>query len=139
MLFLGIWFLGVLCATLLERENQTIDSVLRSLYSLSVAMFSTETIRLFLMKAFLFLPLGMCFPFILPCNQKQKIRDTFLATIQVSGVIEVSQFYFHLGCYEVNDVIMNSLGALIRTLTYDLNATNNKEMLWKSKERSRLK
>ena len=138
-MFFRIWFLGVLCATLLERENQTIDSVLRSLYSLSVAMFSTETIRLFLMKAFLFLPLGMCFPFILPCHQKQKIRDTFLATIQVSGVIEVSQFYFHLGCYEVDDVIMNTLGALIGTFAYDLSAKNNKEKLWKSKEIFKLK
>lgn len=138
-LFLVIWFLGVLCATLLEREKQTINPVLRPLYSLSAAMFSTEIIRLFFMNAFLFLPLGMCFPFILPCHQKHKIRDTVLAAILVSGVIEVSQFYFHLGCCEVDDVIMNTLGALIGTLAYDLSVKNNKEKRWKSKERSRLK
>lgn len=50
VLFLGIWFIGVLCATLIGREKQTIDLVLRPLYSLSAAMFSTETIWLFFMN-----------------------------------------------------------------------------------------
>lgn len=85
------------------------------------------------MNAFLFLPLGMCFPFIFPFYQKHKIRYTVLVAILVSGVIEVTQLYFHLGCCEVDDVIMNTLGVLIGTLAYYLCKKNKRRNYGKAK------
>ena len=136
VLLLGIWIFGVLCATLVEREKQETEIVLCPLYSLSATAFSTETIRMLVMNAFLFLPFGICFPFIFSCDKKKRILRTILVAILISGSIEIAQLLFHIGCCEVDDVIMNTSGAFIGTFAYRLGSENCEESYRKAKKYS---
>lgn len=136
VLLLGIWIFDVFCATLVEREKQETEIVLRPLYSMSATTFCTETIRMLVMNAFLFLPFGICFPFIFSCDKKKRILRTILVAILISGSIEIAQLLFHIGCCEVDDVIMNTSGAFIGTFAFRLSSENCGASYGKAKEYS---
>ena len=85
-------------------------------------MAKTERICLFvkLMNVFLFFPLGLTFPHVLPEKWKHQVGASILFALLLSVVIEYCQYYFSLGRVETDDVICNTLGAAIGTLSYTL-------------------
>ena len=74
------------------------------------------------MNVFLFVPTGLSLPFVLPFKHNGAI--TILFAFCVSILIEIIQYKYGIGRCEVDDVIMNTLGALIGTLAYRLGAKN---------------
>ena len=77
--------------------------------------------RSFFMNVFLFTPLGICMPYVL--SKKSRKWPVFVAVvfaIILSVGIEFLQYYYHLGRCETDDVIANTLGAAIGTLSYCL-------------------
>ena len=66
----------------------------------------------------LFMPFGMSLPFILPEKLRFKPLITVCIALMISVTIEVCRYIFNIGMSEVDDVIMNTLGAAIGTLSY---------------------
>ena len=57
-------------------------------------------------------------PFLLPETVKNKSRTTILIACAFSLIIEIIQYTFKLGLAETTDVIMNTLGAALGTISY---------------------
>lgn len=61
----------------------------------------------YLLNILLFIPYGLLFP------RKDNWERVFATAMVLSLLIELSQFIFNLGWCEVDDVISNTLGAMI--------------------------
>jgi glycopeptide antibiotics resistance protein len=61
----------------------------------------------YLMNILFFIPYGLLFPW------KDNWKRVFVTALILSVFIELSQFIFNLGWCEVDDVISNTLGAMI--------------------------
>ena len=70
-----------------------------------------------LMKVFLFVPIGLSLPFALG-KGRLSVFLTVAAALIFSAGIEYMQYLYALGRCEVDDVIMNTLGALIGCLAH---------------------
>ena len=70
------------------------------------------------LNAFFFLPLGLSLPYILPEKIRHKVATTIIMAFVFSAMIEAIQYIFALGLCETDDVIMNTLGAAIGTVSY---------------------
>lgn len=80
---------------------------------------SSESFRSFFMNIILFLPFGLSLPFALPDKfHKRNIIITIVFACVLSAAIEFLQYYYRLGRCETDDVIANTLGAAIGTLSY---------------------
>ena len=66
----------------------------------------------------LFMPFGMSLPFILPEKLRFKPLITVCIALIISVTIEVCQYIFNIGMSEVDDVIMNTLGTALGTVSY---------------------
>jgi glycopeptide antibiotics resistance protein len=71
-----------------------------------------------LMNVFLFVPIGLTVPFVLLDKVHNKIMLSTLLGLGLGIGIEVMQFTFGLGRAEVDDVICNTLGVLIGSLSF---------------------
>ncbi len=65
-----------------------------------------------------FFPLGLSLPYILADRTKHKVKITIITALVFSTFIEIIQYIFALGLCETDDVIMNTIGAAIGTLSY---------------------
>lgn len=61
----------------------------------------------YLLNILFFIPYGLLFPW------KDNWKRVFVTALVLSVFIELSQFIFNLGWCEVDDVISNTLGAMI--------------------------
>ena len=77
-----------------------------------------ELYRTMYMNMLLFLPLGLSLPFAL----YGKIKHTVLISIGIGFLlsvgVEAAQYFFLLGRCETDDVIMNTLGVLIGSMSF---------------------
>lgn len=105
--------------TILRRECGNNQIELRPFYTFVMAQEQVEYYRTFFMNALLFVPLGLAMPY---CLSKKPYKRNICITIGfacvLSTVIEFLQYYYHLGRCETDDVIANTLGAAIGTLSY---------------------
>ena len=116
--FTLISVLAILYTTVLRR----IDSNCSELALIPFIGFSpsNEAMRMYVMNAFLFFPLGLFLPYIIRPKCKYPLSISILSALVYSIAIEASQYIFQLGRCETDDVIMNTLGAAIGTLSYVL-------------------
>ena len=70
------------------------------------------------LNAFFFFPFGLSLPYILPDRFRRKVLITVIAAACVSVCIELAQYVFKLGSCETDDIIMNTFGAAVGTLSY---------------------
>ena len=70
------------------------------------------------LNAFFFFPYGLSLPYILSDKFKRKVLITILSAACFSLFIEIMQYIFKLGHFETDDVIMNTFGAAIGSLSY---------------------
>jgi glycopeptide antibiotics resistance protein len=63
-----------------------------------------------------FAPMGFLLPIII--KKCRKALNIFIVSISASLLIEILQFFFHLGSTDVDDVILNVSGALLGYYTY---------------------
>ena len=105
----------ILYATLLTRSPGDYDVVLRPFAALMEAKDQPELYREMLMNVFLFFPLGLTLSNALPrrWNYRRRIGVTVLAGCLLSAGIECAQYRFALGLAETDDVLCNTLGALL--------------------------
>ena len=107
--------------TILKREGGNFQIELRPFYTFVMAQSQVEYYRTFFMNALLFIPLGISLPYVL--SKKPYKRNVFITIIfasVISALIEFLQYYYHLGRCETDDVIANTLGAAVGTLSYML-------------------
>lgn len=112
----------ILRLTLLFRESAERQVSLIPFYGLAEALVTpnTEQFRTWLMNVFLFVPLGLSLPFILPDKIPHKVILTVTSAALFSLMIEYLQYRYALGYCETDDIIMNTLGALVGSISYML-------------------
>lgn len=119
--FNGLVFLGsvvaILYATVFNRGERFDNPVWIPFYTFVAAKIQPELYRMMLMNIFLFEPFGLALPNILP-RKLHPVAVTILFAMLCSLGIELTQLFFHLGKYEADDVIMNTLGAAIGAAAY---------------------
>ncbi len=111
---------GILIFTI-NRDGISTDVQLQPFYTFKHIAINYELYRSFFMNIFLFVPLGISMPYVL---SKRPYKRNVLITIGFAAVlsagIEFLQYYYHLGRCETDDVIANTLGAAVGTLSYCL-------------------
>jgi glycopeptide antibiotics resistance protein len=65
-----------------------------------------------------FVPIGFLAPLIL--NNSRKFTNTFLIAFIICLSIELLQFVFNLGIFDIDDLILNVLGAVIGFIIYKI-------------------
>lgn len=102
-------------ATVLHRTPGGRSLILIPFYSFALAKQQPELYREVLMNVFLFVPFGLSFSSLLPARWPFLFRILLccLLAFGLSTLIEYLQYRFCLGLSEVDDVIFNTLGALV--------------------------
>ena len=103
--------------TVYTRGESPSEAILMPFQSFQEAKIQPELYRSMLMNVFLFVPIGLSLPFVLG---KGKIPAFFTvaAALAFSAGIEYLQYRYALGRCEVDDVIMNTLGAAVGCLAH---------------------
>lgn len=109
----------ILYVTIFSRSDEIIKLVLQPFYSFKVAKSQPEMYRSMIMNIVLFFPLGLSFSSILSQSQTvtRRIITTSLLGLLLSLLIEAVQYFCKLGESWTDDVICNTLGAFIGSLT----------------------
>ena len=113
--------------TLLKREPRGAERVFKPelfwairAWIVNPTVVNKEEAVQYLLNILFFIPYGFLFP------RKNNWKFVFVTALVLSVFIELSQFIFNLGWCEVDDVISNTLGAMIGW-----------GVLWKAKKRNR--
>lgn len=121
------WFIVILSLvaiyylTLYRNEKEKIDLILIPFYSLLEMKEHPEIGRQMLMNLFLFVPLGLSVPYAISSIINNRSRTVFFSisfAFCLSVFIECIQFFLKLGRCEMDDVIMNTFGAIIGEMSY---------------------
>ena len=117
----GILFVGmvavILYMTVYTRGEGTSETILRPFQSFQEAKIQPELYRSMLMNVFLFVPLGLSLPFVLGRGRFPGFI-TVVVALAFSAGIEYLQYRYALGRCEMDDVIMNTLGATVGCLAH---------------------
>lgn len=115
-LFNAVAFLGIVVAilytTIWNRGETAQEPSWIPFYTFVEAQLQPELYRTMLMNVFLFQPIGLALPNLLPKKAHPAVITVVFAMLLSIG-IEAAQFHYHLGRCEIDDVIMNTLGAAI--------------------------
>ena len=122
--------LNIAWQTLLFRNETERTIELIPLIRLITSAPNEGILRSMAMNMFLFVPYGMFMPYVLH-NSCRRIITTVLSAFIFSFVIEVTQYIFVLGRAEVDDILCNTLGATIGSITYWLSNTIEKRTMKK--------
>lgn len=104
--------------TLLRRSPGQHSIILTPFACLQPMYRNSETWRLIVMNIAVFVPIGLTLPELLPRKWHPLVRMLAAAALAFlfSALIEQAQYHFSLGTTEADDVICNTLGALIGAL-----------------------
>lgn len=80
-----------------------------------------EYMRTLLMNVLLFVPFGMSFPYLL--KGKRRALKTAAAALGISPMAEVMQYVFAIGVTEADDLICNTVGALLGSAGYYISSS----------------
>lgn len=109
-------FVGTVTAifymTVYTRGEGTSEVVLIPFQTFRAAKIQPELYRSMLMNVFLFVPIGLSLPFVLG-RRRISVFITVAAALAFSAGIEYLQYRYALGTCEVDDIIMNTLGAAV--------------------------
>ena len=110
---------AIIYATILNRSESETELILMPFAAFSAAKQQPELYREMLMNVFLFFPMGLTLSNALPCRWRTstRIAVTVFVGCMLSVVIEFIQYRFALGTAETDDVICNTLGTFIGSLS----------------------
>ena len=117
LIFIGI-FVVIICMTLCTRSGGGTEVILIPFHSFVEARTQPEMYRSMLMNVFLFFPIGLSFPNILPEKGKHPVLIAIGFAFLFSFGIEFLQYQYHLGRAEIDDVLCNTFGCILGTLSY---------------------
>lgn len=103
--------------TVYTRGEGAGEVVLVPFRSFQEAKIQPELYRSMLMNVFLFVPIGLSLPFVLG-KGRVTVFVTIAAALFFSAGIEYLQYRYALGRCEVDDIIMNTLGAVAGCLAH---------------------
>ncbi len=110
---------AVLYITIFSRSGGEYPLIVKPFYSFEAAKVQREMYRSVFMNWFLYVPLGMFLPYVLPKKHKGiNILFVFLTGFVLSFLVEYLQYTLSLGRSEVDDVIFNTLGAVTGSLGF---------------------
>ena len=111
--------LAVLCLTVFSRKVGVYEVVLAPFATLKEAKAEPERYRSMLMNVFLFFPLGMAGANAFPDKMKicRRVILSVVIGFALSTTVEYIQYRFSLGMAETDDVICNTLGTLVGSLS----------------------
>lgn len=117
----GVVFSGIVAAilytTVFARGDSPQTPVWIPFHTFLEAKIQPELYRAMLMNVFLFVPVGLSLPNVLP-RKAHPVAVTLVFAMLLSIGIEAAQLWFHLGRCETDDVVMNMLGAAIGVSAY---------------------
>ena len=87
-------------------------------HSFVEARVQPEMYRSMLMNVFLFFPIGLSLPNILPDRCKNSALIAVVFAFLISSSVEFLQYRYQLGRVEIDDVICNTFGCMVGTLSY---------------------
>ena len=117
--------------TLISRNAFVNEVSLIPFSSFFQAQVESEMYRSMFMNVMLFVPLGVTLSSF--GRKKYNIKIILAYTISLSILIESGQYVFHLGRCETDDVIMNTLGAVLGSTSYFLGKwLNNRKQMRRS-------
>lgn len=118
-LFLFVVYLGcVLYMTLFSRSYEKRELSLIPFSVFMLAQTYPDVYNQIAMNVLMFVPFGILLPYVLNHRIKYKIAVTIALGLLISSLIEVSQYIFMRGLAETDDLIFNTLGVCIGTLSY---------------------
>lgn len=112
--------IGVILIVTISDRGGVEELILMPFHSFVEGKTNRDLRRSIFMNVFLFFPLGLALPFALPEKWKKNEFITIVFAFLLSFTVEFLQYYYHLGRAETDDVICNTLGAAIGTLSYNL-------------------
>ena len=118
VVFLGI-VAAILYSTVLSRSENAQEPSWIPFYTFVEAKLQPELYRTMLMNIFLFQPIGLALPNLLP-KKAHPVFVTVVFAMLLSIGVEAAQFHYQLGRCEIDDVIMNTLGAAIGAAAFGL-------------------
>lgn len=126
--------LAILMVTLSSRDSAAAEVCLIPFNSFFRARIQPEIYRSMLMNVFLFFPFGLTLPHALPDKCRHKALTAILFSLLLSVSIEALQYYFCLGRTETDDMLCNTLGCAIGTISYILATSVKRSMQMKRKK-----
>ncbi len=109
----------ILCATVCKRSNDISGAILIPFSSLVEAKTQPEMYRTMIMNLVLFVPLGFTSASCITqrFSIKKRISLTVLFAFILSFSVEVTQYIFHLGLLQTDDILCNTCGAFLGSLS----------------------
>ena len=106
------YFLGVIIITLLGRKSQNEYLIRPFLWSFRILFNGDKSVLGDLvLNTILFVPYGIILPILI--NNRKKLYYCLVLGSVISGVIEIIQYIYKLGFFEVDDIICNTIGIWI--------------------------
>lgn len=118
IIFTIISLSAILKFTIIGRNTSPIHQL--SIRTVQMIIDEPELIREMVMNTFLYFPLGLCGVYSLPTQIRHKCLICTLLAFILSLTIEFIQYFFGMGLCEPSDVVTNTLGATIGSLSYIL-------------------
>lgn len=108
----------ILMVTLVFRQSEEKGISLVPFSSFVLAKMHSDIYHELIMNVILFLPIGLTAPYIFCDKAKHPVILTIGVAIVFSVLIELLQLVFMRGYAEIDDVIFNSIGALLGSMSY---------------------
>lgn len=120
ILLAAVAFAGIVYVTVIRKSGGQRILQLIPFYSFVEAKKEHDIYRSMLMNVLLFVPLGLTMPFAIGDSVKKYYPIFFVVifALCLSVIIEIIQYVFSLGHIETDDVLCNTLGALIGSFSY---------------------
>lgn len=97
-----------------QWSERSLSFVPFSCYKTVLSIYNSfDSYKLIIDNILVFVPFGMLFPNLLSKNQKHKLLISAAAGMMFSVMIESVQYAFSIGCTELDDVINNTIGAVV--------------------------
>ena len=108
----------ILYATVFSRGESSLGHDFIPFSSFQRAIEQPEFYRSMLMNTFLFEPLGFALPFALKGSTAKRVLLSIVIGFALSFAVEMIQYFFSLGMAEADDVICNTVGTAIGSMSY---------------------
>ena len=84
-------------------------------YRKQLGIFATATNLLG--NVLIFLPLGFFMPM---ASKSRSLLDTTFYSLALSLVIEISQLFMKVGCFDVDDLLLNTIGGMLGYIVFSI-------------------
>ncbi len=124
----------ILWLTLFSRTSTGIRSFYKPFWSFLAILFGDKRVLIEnLENIILFLPFGLFASVLFKLN----IKETILAGLVFSLLIEISQWFSTLGFFEIDDLINNTIGTMIGALLINWKGLKNRFLILPEKQRKK--